>query len=73
MALFWSPVELLVIASIDQLNANYLVLLPILLVTSLVYLYVDWLLHRKKYTIPLGELNIERKGVFNKKDALKVG
>ncbi|WP_144469097.1 hypothetical protein [Siminovitchia fortis] len=72
LALFWSPVELLVIASIDQLNASYLVLMPILLLTSLTYLFFDWLLHRRTYFIPLEEMNIEKKGTFNKKDALRI-
>lgn len=73
MALFWSPVELLVIASIDGLNANYLILMPVLLIVSFIYLYLDWAVHRKKYNYPVGDLNIKVNQTFDKKHRVKIG
>lgn len=50
LALLWSPVELLVVVSMDQTRGNYLLLLPILLSISLIYLLLDWSLHKRKYS-----------------------
>ena len=72
MALFWSPVELLVVASIDQLHADYLKILPILFITSSIYLMVDWLLQRKKYHLPFEQSTAFEQTKVSKKDKKKI-
>lgn len=69
LALFWSPVELLVIVSIDVVNADYLKLLPVLLVISLAYLGVDWVLQRRPYGVyPNGQASFREAVSFSKQD-----
>jgi len=72
MALFWSPVELLVVASIDQLNADYLTIMPILFIVSISYLLLDWLIQRKKYQLPIDNPSIISQQKMSKNDIKKI-
>ena len=73
LALFWSPVELVVIASIDLLNANYFFLLPILVGLSLVYLNLDWFWQKRRYTLSIEQLHLKSVPHLAKGDAKKIG
>jgi len=53
LALLWSPVELIVVVTVDYTHTQYLILLPLLLASSVVTLGVDWLVQGKHYSQPL--------------------
>lgn len=48
LVLLWSPTEILVASTIDLTGTSYVALLPTLLVTSVLFLSIDWLLHNRQ-------------------------
>ncbi|SDH99899.1 hypothetical protein SAMN05216352_10444 [Alteribacillus bidgolensis] len=49
LVLFWSPTEILLAMTLDITGQSYLWLLPVLWVNSLLFLYIDWRLHQRKW------------------------
>ncbi|AJY74148.1 hypothetical protein [Paenibacillus beijingensis] len=72
LALFWSPVELLVVTSIDYTGGNYLHIMPVMLLLGLVYLVADWRLVRNKDNIPLDPVPERKHFRSPRKDLIKV-
>ncbi|WP_428912377.1 hypothetical protein [Niallia sp. Krafla_26] len=73
LALFWSPIEMVVLVGVDVTNADYGVILPILLGVSICFLTFDWFLQRKKYTILIHEFEEKPIEAFPKKELQKSG
>ncbi|MFD2624790.1 hypothetical protein [Salibacterium salarium] len=49
LVLFWSPTEILLALTLDTTGQNYLLLLPVLWLNSLLFLGIDWAWHKRKW------------------------
>lgn len=65
LVLLWSPTEILVASTIDLTGTSYVALLPTLLMTSVLFLSIDWLLHNRQ--LKGGELIVQQEPIRNPK------
>jgi len=71
LALFWSPIEMVVLIGVDATHADYEVILPILMGISLIFLMSDWLLQRRQYNLSIHQDQVEPFIEFPRKEITK--